>query len=762
MSLRSLHARALLPLTSLLFVACGGEPPTPVMPPPSSATPPPVAPEPTASTPPPAPKPSFENPGGMWMPAQMTAHATKLKELGLQIDPAQLSDPTSDTLSAIVSLGNCSASFVSPDGLVITNHHCVQGALQYNSTPSEDLIKDGFLARTRADERSAGPTARVYVTRAVTDVSEPMLAGLAAIKDDTARHKTIETRQKQLVAECEKGHPELRCSAASFYEGAQFFRVEQLEIRDVRLVYAPPRGIGNYGGEIDNWRWPRHAGDFSFYRAYVGKDGQPADFSPDNVPYHAAHHLQLASTPLEEGDLVLVAGYPGRTSSLKTRPEVDEAVEWYYPRRTKWCEDNLAEIAKISSDREVAIKANTLVRGLGNALTNYKGQLEGLVKGGIAKDKAATEAALAAWIALDPERKATFGRVLEDIARAHAEYARTRDEDADVREIATMPRLVGAAVAIVRLAEERAKKDEDRHPDYQQRNWKRLEQAQVALEKGYSPKLDRALLAKALERTRDEGHGTRVLAALLGTPKPTDEAIVKKVDAIYAGTKIEGKDARLDLLAKATPKDLRNSVDPIVRLAVALRPMLKAAEDRDDAYAGKMALLKPRYIRALREHAGREIAPDANGTLRLTYGTVRGYSPSPGAPVYRPFTTLSELVKKATGQEPFDAPKSLLDAVAAHKVGPYVDERLHDVPVDFLSDLHITGGNSGSATLNAKGELVGLAFDGNYEAMASDWVFMPSVTRSIHVDVRYVMWVMDAVGGADDLLKELGKTPAIE
>jgi hypothetical protein len=756
-----MRLRTLLPLTSLLLLACGGEEPPPQPPPP----PPPATiapPPPTASAEPPAPKPSFQNPGGMWMPNQMGSHATKLKELGLKIDPAQLADPTSDTLSAVVSLGGCSASFVSPDGLVITNHHCVQGALQYNSSPSENLIKDGFLARTRADERSAGPTARVYVTRAVTDVTDTMLAGIDAIKDDLARHKKLETRLKELVADCEKGRSEVRCSVASFYEGAQYFRIEQLEIRDVRLVYAPPAGIGNFGGEVDNWRWPRHTGDFSFYRGYVGKDGQPADFSADNVPYHPAHHLSIASTPLEEGDLVIVAGYPGRTSSLKTRDEVQEAVDWYYPRRRRWCEDNLAEIAKISSDKEVAIKANTLVRGLSNALTNYKGQLDGLVKGGIAKDKADTETALASWIASDPQRKTAYGTVLDDMAHAHAEAARWRDEDADVRELAAMPRLVAAAGAIVRLAEERAKKDEDRHPDYQKRNWKRLEQAQAALDKSYHPKLDRALLAEAFRRVRDDGHGGRVLTALVGTAKPTDDAITWKVEAIYAGTKIEGKDARLDLLNKATSADLRRSADPLVKLALALRPLVKAADDRDDAYAGKMALLKPRYIKALRERAGHEIAPDANGTLRLTYGTVRGYSPGPDAPVYRPFTDLTGVVTKATGQEPFDAPKALLDAAAAHKVGPYLDERLHDVPVDFLSDLHITGGNSGSATLNARGELVGLAFDGNYEAMASDWVFMPNLTRTIHVDIRYVMWVMDAVGGADDLLRELGRTPAIE
>jgi hypothetical protein len=754
------HPLLLTPVL-LALAACGNAPPPVSLPPPTTAMPS-AAPAALAAEMPPAPAHvAFENPGGMWMPAQMAAHAAKLKELGLAIDPAQLTDPTSDTLSAIVSLGGCSASFVSPDGLVITNHHCVQGALQTNSTPDRNLIRDGYLAKTRPDELPAGPTARVLVTRAVTEVTDRVLAGIDQIKDDLARYKKIQSRQKELVASCEKGRPGVRCSVPSFYEGAQFFEVEQLELRDVRLVYAPPSGIGNYGGEIDNWRWPRHAGDFSFYRAYVGKDGQPADFSQDNQPYHPGHSLKIASKPLDEGSLVMVAGYPGRTYSLKTKPEVDEAVGWSYPRRRKYCEDYLAAVDPVASDPEVKIKANTIVRGLGNALTNVKGQLEGLVQGGLAAEKAKTDDALRAYIAADPSRRSAYGDLLGDIARVFAEHAKHRDADAEVRELASMPRLVGAASTIVRMAEERAKKDADRDPDFQERNWKRHEQAQVALEKGYNPKLDRALMVQALKRVRDERDVTPAFAAIMRSSKPTDDAIAKEVDALYGATKIEPEKARLDLLQKATSAELRASTDPIVKLAVLLRPYLKAADDRDEAYTGQMALLKPKYIKALRALKGTDIAPDANGTLRITYGTVRGYKPRPDADVYRPFTLLPEVVAKNTGKEPFEAPQALLDAVAQKKFGPYVDARLHEVPVDFLSDLHITGGNSGSATLDANGQLVGLAFDGNYEAMASDWVFTPSISRSIHVDIRYVLWVLDAVAGADALLQELGQTPSI-
>ncbi|RYZ64432.1 MAG: S46 family peptidase, partial [Proteobacteria bacterium] len=211
---------------------------------------------------------------------------------------------------------------------------------------------------------------------------------------------------------------------------------------------------------------------------------------------------------------------------------------------------------------------------------------------------------------------------------------------------------------------------------------------------------------------------------------------------------------------KATTAELRASKDPLIRWALAIRPLVQELEARDQKLQGKMLLLKKRYFDALREHEGKEIAPDANSTLRITYGTVRGYKPKPDASVVRPFTLLSEMVAKSTGKEPFDAPKNVLEAFRAHKVQGYTDAQTQDeVPVDFLADLHITGGNSGSATLNAKGEITGLVFDGNYEALASDWLFKPETTRSIHVDSRYVLWLLDAVYGQKELLKELGVAP---
>lgn len=255
----------------------------------------------------------FANPGGMWTPAMIRGQAETLRKLGLIIEPATLSDPSSTVLQSIVSLGGCSGSFVSPDGLLVTNHHCAQSAMQYSSTPAANLAVTGFLAKTRGEEKWNGPAARVRVTGKIEDVTDKVLEGIDAIADPKARHDQIEAREKKLVAGCEMGRPHLRCSVGQLYGGAGFQLVEQLEIRDVRLVYAPPAGIGNFGGEVDNWMWPRHTGDFAFYRAYVGPDGLPADHAARNVPFKSDHHLTMATTPLSAGDLVLVAGYPGKT-----------------------------------------------------------------------------------------------------------------------------------------------------------------------------------------------------------------------------------------------------------------------------------------------------------------------------------------------------------------------------------------------------------------------------------------------------------------
>jgi len=704
----------------------------------------------------------FANPGGMWMPAQLGdgEHAALLTELGLDYDPGVLTQPTQFPLGAIVSLGGCSASFVSPEGLLITNHHCVIRALARNSVEGENLIEDGFLAQSREQERWAGPGQHVYVTTAFTDVTHEVLAGLEDIEDPTARWDEMQDRRRGLAKACEEAKPDVSCRVASYFEGAQFFQIEQLELRDIRLVHAPDAGIGVFGGEIDNWRWPRHTGDYSFFRAYVGPDGKPADHDAANVPYEPAHHLTVASEDLDEGDLVMVAGYPGRTSRLETAAEVEDATTWLYPRRIARYEQYLAAIlAAIGDDETLKIKANPRVRGVSNGLTNAKGMLDGLGKGGLAEARKQQEAELQAWIEADEQRKANYGTVLAEIEALNAEARKTREADAALRDILRGSELLGRAQAIVAAAERR---EQGKGPDKAA-----IAGFEVELDeeqRGYAREIDRAILALYLQRAAKlpAEQQPEALALFVGEGPVDDAAIAKALDRLYQGTKLEDPKAVVKLYAKAKPAKLERSKDPFIALALELEPLVEAEVARASERAGQMAVLRPRYIAALREFAaskGETIAPDANGTLRITYGTVRGYSS--GGTDYTPFTTISEMQAKHSGEDPFDLPERALTAIDAGEFGPYVDPELGELPVDFLADLDITGGNSGSPTLNARGELIGLVFDGNYEAMASDWVFMPEITRSIHVDIRAVLWFMDAVDGADHLLTEMGVQPSL-
>jgi hypothetical protein len=481
------------------------------------------------------------------------------------------------------------------------------------------------------------------------------------------------------------------------------------------------------------------------------------------VPYHPPHFLRIAKEPLRESDLVFVAGYPGRTSTLKTRAEVNEAITWMYPRRQKMLEDYLARLAEVTAgDKDAQIRATSYVRRFGNALTNTKGQLDGLVKGGLAADKERQERELRAFVDADKGRKTKYGSVLDDIAKEQAKSAAHREADAELDEL-QLPKLMAAAMTIVRMAEERAKPDADRDLDFQARNWPRHEQALAAMTTAYHRKVDEALLGLALERgaRMPEKERSKGIAKVVGGKDLGPEAIKNAVAALYDGTKLADGKVRADLFKSATTADLRKSTDPLIMAALKLRPLGAEVEERHDRLLGRFAMLKPKYIEAMRAYRKDPFAPDANGTLRITYGTVRGYRPTPDAAPYRPFSTLSEMIAKDKGTPPFDVPERVRAAAAAKKLGPYADDTLGDVPVDFLADLHITGGNSGSATLNARGELVGLVFDGNYEAMASDWVFVPSLTRSIHVDIRYIQWLLDATAHGDTLLREMGVEPSV-
>jgi hypothetical protein len=701
---------------------------------------------------------------GMWMPRQIPALADRLSALGYKGDPKIFADLTGFPMGAIVSLGGCSASFVSPDGLIVTNHHCVQSYLQYNSKPDKNLMVDGFLARTRSEELWNGPGSRVLVTVAVEDVTESVLGGLSKDLSDRERHEQIEKRIKALTAEREKQEG-YRCTLSSFFEGLSYFAITQLEIKDVRLVYAPAAGIGNFGGETDNWQWPRHTGDFSYIRAYVSKDGKPAAYAKDNVPFHPKHFLKVSTLGASPGEVIFVAGYPGRTARLSTYDSVKETVEYSLPRIVKRNTEQIALLEKLSAeDKETALRVSTRIRGFNNSLTKNKGVLEGMLKGGLLAQKEAKEKALLAWIAAEPARAAKYASVIPAIAALNAERAKTRERNALLGEFAgSMSSAIGAAETIYRFAVEKAKPDAERDPAFQERNWPRIREGLDRLQRIIDPKADRTLMKYFLADIAKLPPSQRIeildKAAGLNPGMPEREtatAIDRYVDGLIVSSKLYTKAYRLFLLDQS-PAELAATQDPLLALTIALYPMQKEIREASKTRSGAMARLGPLYAEALLAKEGSLVAPDANSTLRVTYGTVKGVEIRDGL-LHLPQTTLKGVSQKATGTGEFDAPLAQLNALKALRAGkasPYLAPALGDVPVNFLSTVDTTGGNSGSATLNAKGELIGLLFDGTYDTVASDYFFDAERTRSIHCDTRYMLWVMTEVDKADNLLREL-------
>ena len=710
---------------------------------------------------------------GMWMPQQITDLATTLRGMGFAGDPAAFADLTGDPMGAVVWLGGCSASFVSPEGLIATNHHCARGALQYNSTPGRNLLEDGFLAKTGEEELWSGPGSQVRVTVSFEEVTAAITGGLDPGLADRARHDRIERRIKERAAACEsKG---LRCLVVPFFGGLRYYQLAQIELPDVRLVYAPAKGIGDFGGETDNWRWPRHTGDWSFFRAYAAKDGTPAPHSADNVPYRPKRWLTVQPAGVKAGDLVFVAGYPGRTERHLTFEEVKEIAEWDYPTAIRRCEEQIAALEALGRESEgLRIKAASRLAGLHNALTNRRGMLEGLVGGGILARKEAAQKELAAWIAADPAREKAWGGALPGLAALVAEARKTRERDFVLDQLLPPPEirlhgrsdslLVSAHTAWL-LSRARPQDDLDRPRGLQERDGERIRELVQRQQRSLDVRIDRGLLRWAFERaaTLPAGQRIREIDKLVGlTPGMASVDVGAALDAyldrLYGRTRMADEKFRLSLLDASTA-ELGAMDDPFVVLAVALEPLYEARRDAEAARAGAQSRLRPLYMAAVLEKAGGVVAPDANSTLRVTFGRVLGVDAKAHDGIcWEPFTTLAGILQKNTGEGDFYAPAPELEAIRALREGkptPFVSAALGDVPVDFLSTVDTTGGNSGSPTLNARGELVGLLFDGTYDTIASDFLYDPVYTRSIQVDVRYLLWTMAEVDGATRLLEEM-------
>ena len=690
---------------------------------------------------------------GMWMPHQMKD--LNLKALGLQMDPGDLykTDGTG-LMSAVVNLGGGTGEFVSPDGLVLTNHHVAYGAIQRASSKGQDYITDGFMAKIREEEIPAqGYTVGVLlgyedVTARVNKYFKPKMT-------PRQRYDAFDKAQKEIVAAGEKAGLDLRCTLAAMYSGNAYYLYTFKQIRDVRLVYAPPQDLGNFGGETDNWMWPRHTCDFSFLRAYVAPDGTAADYSTTNVPYRPKVWLKISLDGFKEGDFTFVMGYPGRTYRNYSLSELKSDQE-NMARRIKDIQDRIAFYeAAGKADKEVEIRYAGLVKGLYNGLKNMQGKLEGFVKYDLVTKKAAQEQDLVDWIDADPARTKKYGGAAEAldafVARQTAFGARTEL----LNGVLGGSTILGQAYNILRAVSEIQKPDKDREQAFQERNLPRLKQGIQLAERGYVFATDRELLKWTLKRLKT-AHPNEAdwPASLKGLVAGTDAEIDARVDAMYAKTTLGDPAKRLALLG-LKPAELAAVDDPFLKIAAGMEKELAAVREEGKAMGREGADLKMTYEAAIMEMKKGTYPPDANGTIRFTYGPVMGYSPR-DAVLYLPQTTVKGVLEKDTGVFPFKVPAKIKELWKLKDFGPYADARLGDVPACFLNTTNVTGGNSGSPTFNAKGEQVGIIFDMTYESVIGDYYIIPELQRSISVDIRYVLWVTDKFSGATHIIREMG------
>ncbi|MBN1351192.1 S46 family peptidase [candidate division KSB1 bacterium] len=689
---------------------------------------------------------------GMWLLTQLDQLDLQKKGLKLKVD--EIYNPQKPSVAdAIIWLGGCSASFVSPDGLMLTNHHCAHGALQRASTEGTDYIKNGFLAQTRADELEAkGVTASVL--QEMKDVTNEVLKAAEGIKDPVERQKKIDAKIVEMTDKIEGDKEDVRAQIVAMYNGKQYLLFVYKRYQDVRIVYAPPQAIGNYGGDIDNWMWPRHTGDFTFMRVYMAPDESGAKYSPDNVPVKPKNYLPVAKDFLKEGDLTFILGYPGYTTRWRTSNSVGWNLKYNYPETVKDFQEIIDLLDNLTKDSEEGkIKVANTRAGLANTMKNFQGRIECMTKSNFLQQKIDFEKELMAYINSDKKLKKEYGNVLDKIKALYDKLALTKEKDDVIRMFGFSGILASLGREIYGVAKEREKPDDKRDPNFTEKGVQRtVERLHLRYYSYYEP-TDKAMLKRVLEKANALPEALRIKGLeyiFSNKSQPLDDF----VNDAYAESKLSDVEYAKPLFEKSV-KELEALNDPFIKMAAMTYEEREDNDDRYDEFAANITELRKEYLNALLAWKGKGLYPDANGTMRFTSGPVAGYQHA-DAVWYQPFTTLQGVIDKNTGVEPFDMPPKLADLHAKKDFGKWADPRLKDVPVAFTHICDITGGNSGSAVMNAKGELIGLAFDGNYEAMTSDWQYDNNMQRTISVDIHYVLFVTEKFAGADYILKEMG------
>jgi len=674
-----------------------------------------------------------------------------MQKMGLQLTAEEIYSINNHSLKdAIVQFnGGCTAELISKDGLVLTNHHCGYDAIAELSSANKNYLKDGYWAPNRSAELKPSSLFVRFFVR-MDNVTERILSKLTPGMSEADREKAV----NQEIAIIEKENNEggkYTVSVRPFFQGNEYYYFVYQDYKDVRLVGTPPESLGKYGGDTDNWEWPRHTADFSMFRVYADKDGNPAEYSESNVPLQPKHYLPVNLGGVKENDFAMILGYPGRTNRWMPAGGIEQNVKFAYPAWVEGSKTGMDKMKKyMDQSPELRLIYASKYAGVANYWKNRQGMIDALTKFGTAKSKAAQEAKFDAW-AQKPENKAKYGTVVANINKWYAMTNEKARHDNYLQQLLRTSAFGLSGRTIGKQLDLYVKADPAKRTEMEPQI---IEAANEMFKELYLPAEKEILAAQLnLYATKSKGYPVAPMVEQIG--KSANYDYTQWVNNALDNSVLTNKQKLADFLAN--PEAARLEKDPMYALSNDMIAHINAKTPElvqaQNDYGAAFRLL----VEGLRESKiGTIQYPDANSTLRLTYGKVRSLpADKRNDAKINNYTTMDGLVKKyKKGDEEFDLPSRVIELNKKKDYGRYADKD-GSMHVNFLTDNDITGGNSGSPVLNGKGELIGLAFDGNIEAMAGDVIFDSKLQRTINVDIRYVLWVIENYSGAKHIVDEM-------
>lgn len=692
---------------------------------------------------------------GIWIPLLIEKYNIKImQEKGFKLSAEDIYSVNKACMKDAVLRfgGGCTGEVISPEGLLITNHHCGYGQIQEHSSLEHDYLTNGFWAMSRTEELP-NPGLTVTFLRYMEDVTDKVLTGVTDDMDQSKRQEIIDRNISEIRKKALQGNS-YSATVSAFYMGNQYFLFVNETFRDVRLVGAPPSAIGKFGGETDNWVWPRHTGDFSLFRIYAGKDNRPADYSADNVPYKPGYFFPISLKGVKEGDFTMVFGYPGTTSQYVPSYHIDMVKNYYNPKmiaiRTKKIEIMEAAMA---SDPLIRIQYSAKKSGIANSWKKWIGELQGLERLNTIGKKQEFEARLGKWIDEDSGRKQKYGDILPRYNSLYTAYKDYYLVNSYTNEVMNS----GEAVALARGMKTLVDMYEQGKPEneiIQAR--KRLVDNSKDFFKDYNSETDKKLFVVAMtmygENLEEKWQSPEYLR-LKASCKGNFQSFADKVWNKSPFTNEARYVAYLDGFSQSSV--VRIKKDPFYLLGVDANDFItKNVRTELLRLNSEIQQLNRRYMAAQMEFDTEKVFyPDANSTLRLAYGSVKGYR-SRDAVYFTHFTSLRGIMEKDNPEiYDYDVPDKLKELYKSRDFGRYTQDG--EVPVCFIANNHTTGGNSGSPVINAEGHLIGVNFDRAWEGVASDMAFNPEQSRNISLDIRYALFIIDKFAGAGYLLNEM-------